>query len=251
MTNTIYCTYLTIYSGSKLPPLYIGSTSIEKINNGYRGTVSSKKYRSIWKSELAENPQSFETIILTYHSTREEAFEEEVRLQESFDVVNSPLYMNMAIANKKLIFNDYDDLEWRRKQSQSHKGKKLNTEYKKKLSEAGRKRYENPDERYKTSESAKRGWTEEAKRQRSIDMKKRYESEEARKKTSESIKGSKRTQEQKKRMSEAQKNRKPDSEETKKKRSESAKKRCESVEARKKMSEAAKISWEIRNNIKK
>lgn len=234
MTNTIYCTYLTIYSGNKLPPLYIGSTSIEKINNGYRGTVSSKKYRSIWKSELAENPQSFETIILTYHSTREEALAEESCLQEQFDVVNSDLYINMAIANGKLIFCDHNDPEFR-----------------KKISEANKKRYENPEERKKSSESAKKGWTEEVKRQRSIDMKKRYESEEARKKTSESIKGSKRTEETKKKMSEAHKNRKPVSEETRKKLSEACRKRCESEEVRKKMSEAAKISWQIRKNIKK
>ena len=52
MSNTIYCTYLTIYSGNKLPTFYIGSTSVEKIEQGYRGSVSSKRYQSIWEKEL-------------------------------------------------------------------------------------------------------------------------------------------------------------------------------------------------------
>ncbi len=30
----MYCVYLTTYSGDKLPPYYIGSTSIAKISNG-------------------------------------------------------------------------------------------------------------------------------------------------------------------------------------------------------------------------
>lgn len=35
MSDCIYCTYLTIYTGNKLPPFYIGSTSIK--NNGSYG----------------------------------------------------------------------------------------------------------------------------------------------------------------------------------------------------------------------
>ena len=31
----MYCVYLTIYTGNKLPPFYIGSTSLKKINKGY------------------------------------------------------------------------------------------------------------------------------------------------------------------------------------------------------------------------
>jgi hypothetical protein len=55
-SNTIYCTYLTIYSGNKLPPFYIGSTSVNRISNGYHGSVSSKRYKSIWLEELKTNP---------------------------------------------------------------------------------------------------------------------------------------------------------------------------------------------------
>jgi len=111
MSNTIYCTYLTTYSGGKLPPLYIGSSSIEKINNSYRGSVKSKKYKQIWKLELSENPHLFQTQILTTHETREEAFDEEVRYQIEHDVVKSSEYINMSVANGKFVFVDHNDPE--------------------------------------------------------------------------------------------------------------------------------------------
>jgi hypothetical protein len=156
MSNNIYCTYLTTYSGDKLPPLYIGSTSVEKINKGYHGSVESKKYKEIWLSELSENPHLFQTKILTTHSTREEALEEEVRYQLEHDVVRSPEYINMAVANKKFIFVDYDDSEYIKKISEAGRKRYKNPEEKKKSSESQKKRYENPDERKKTSEAQKK-----------------------------------------------------------------------------------------------
>ena len=158
MSNTIYCTYLTTYSGDKLPPLYIGSTSTNNINKGYRGSVKSKKYKQIWKSELEENPHLFETKILTTHSTREEAFEEEVRYQLEHNVVRSSEYINMALANRKLIFYDHNDIK-----------------YKKKLSEAQKKRFESEEARKKHSEATKKGMTEEVRKKRSEYGRKRYE----------------------------------------------------------------------------
>jgi len=126
MTNNIYCTYLTTYSGDKFPPLYIGSTSIKKIEEGYHGSVSSKKYESIWLSEIKENTHLFETKILTTHSTREEAFEEEIRYQIEHDVVKSAEYINMAIANRKLMSFNRNDSEYRKKLSESHKKRRSN-----------------------------------------------------------------------------------------------------------------------------
>lgn len=175
MTNTIYCTYLTTYSGDKLPPLYIGSTSVQKIQEGYHGSVNSKKYRDIWLSELSENPHLFETQILTTHSTREEAFDEEIRYQIEHDVVNSDLYINMAVANGKLMFCDHSDLEYRKKKSEATKRRFENPEVRKKLSEA------------KTGKKRK-PFTEEARKNMSEAMKKRYENPEARKKSSEAAK---------------------------------------------------------------
>lgn len=156
MSNTIYCTYLTVYSGDKLPPLYIGSTSVDKINKGYRGSVSSKKYREIWKCELKENPHLFETQILTTHSTREEALEEEMCYQLEHDVVRSPEYINMAIANKKFIFCDYTDVKYKKKLSIAQKNRFESAGERKKTSEANKKRFLNSEERKKISEAQKK-----------------------------------------------------------------------------------------------
>lgn len=35
--DQLYCTYLTSYFGNKLPPFYIGYTTVANINRGYRG----------------------------------------------------------------------------------------------------------------------------------------------------------------------------------------------------------------------
>jgi hypothetical protein len=95
---TIYCTYLTVYTGNKLPPFYIGSTSIEKINRGYKGSVSSFQYRSLWKQEIQKSPHLFKTTVLTTHTTRKEALDRELKFQKHLKVVQSPLYVNVAYA---------------------------------------------------------------------------------------------------------------------------------------------------------
>jgi hypothetical protein len=94
----MFCTYLTIYSGNKLPPFYVGSTSVAKINSGYRGSVSSIEYKSIWKSELKDNPKLFRTIILSKHDTRREALDKENKLHKLIGVSNNALYINKANA---------------------------------------------------------------------------------------------------------------------------------------------------------
>ena len=95
---TTYCTYLTIYSGNKLPLFYIGSSSIDRINKGYRGSVLSKIYKETWKNELLTNPHLFKTKIITTHNDRKEATTKEKFLQKSLDVVKNPLYINRAYA---------------------------------------------------------------------------------------------------------------------------------------------------------
>ncbi len=100
MTSTsIYCTYLTTYSGNKLPPFYIGSTNVIKINNGYRGSVASNKYKEIWESEIITNPQLFKTKILKTYDTRKLAYIKEEFLHRSLDVVRSQLHINESYAN--------------------------------------------------------------------------------------------------------------------------------------------------------
>jgi hypothetical protein len=94
----MYCTYLTTYSGDKLPKWYLGSTSMEKIKNGYHGSVKSMKYKDIWKSELKEHPELFKSEIIKEFETREEALQSEYELQIGCDVVKSENYINMSLA---------------------------------------------------------------------------------------------------------------------------------------------------------
>lgn len=93
-----YVVYLTEYKGDKLPPFYIGSTSMEKINSGYRGSIKSKKWKDIYDSEIKENPNLFSVSILSKHTSRNEALEEEKRIQIERDVIKSNLYFNESIA---------------------------------------------------------------------------------------------------------------------------------------------------------
>ena len=94
----MYCVYLTTYFGNKLPPFYIGSASIDRINKGYHGTVSSKRYKSIWAKELADNPQLFSTRIICQFVSRKDALEKEKKLQMLLSAVQNGLYINQAYA---------------------------------------------------------------------------------------------------------------------------------------------------------
>lgn len=95
----IYCTYIIVYTGNKLPPFYIGSTSLDKIHNGYMGTVSSKQYRSLYKQELQLNRHLFTAHILTLHETRKQALERENKFHRSLNVINNCLYINKMYAS--------------------------------------------------------------------------------------------------------------------------------------------------------
>lgn len=124
---SIYVTYLTIYSGNKLPPFYIGSSSLERVNNGYHGSVKSKIYMDIWKEELRNRPELFKTKIITQHNTRQEAYNKELLLQEKLKVVRSPLYINLSLASKDFDGSCLKGMpkteEHKRKIGIAHKGK--------------------------------------------------------------------------------------------------------------------------------
>lgn len=113
-----YCLYLTSYFGNLLPPYYVGSSSVKKVNAGYRGSVCSKKYKAIWKNELKNNPQLFSTEIISVHESREEAYSVELAYQVEHDVVKSDQYINMS-ANRGLP---------------NHKGTTLSDEHKRNVS---------------------------------------------------------------------------------------------------------------------
>ena len=100
-----YVTYLVTYLGDKLPKFYIGSTSEERVLSGkYFGSISSKKYKSIFLKEIIDNLNLFKIEILSYHSSREDALEEELKIQIELDVVRSIEYMNESLARVNGFF---------------------------------------------------------------------------------------------------------------------------------------------------
>lgn len=198
-----YCTYLTFYSGNKLPPYYIGSTSIFKIQKGYRGSVISYKYKSIWNSELKHNPHLFKTTILTVHADRQGAFDKELFFQESLRVVTSPLYINMAYARKNGHFG-YGEKgrpkseEHRKKISESKKGNQYwvgrqhSEESKKKISDYNMGKKMPKETILKMVETRKRNnyiTSDETKLKHSIAKKRKLKSEETKQKMSLAKKG--------------------------------------------------------------
>jgi hypothetical protein len=82
-----------------MPPFYLGySLTANVLENGYHGTVTSKRYKKIWIQELIENPHLFVTRIIKTFAVKKEAWEVEKRLQKLRNVVSNPLYINQAIA---------------------------------------------------------------------------------------------------------------------------------------------------------
>lgn len=166
----MYCTYITIYRGKQLPPFYIGHSSLDRIETGYRGSVSSKEYKSAWREELKNNPQFFTTKILSTHKTKKEAREREYTILKSLNVHKNPLYVNMAIQGMHLYYDrtgikhSSETLEklrnrpkhkhtpeTRRKISEKNKGVKRSEEFKKAVGDKHRGKVESEETRRKKS----------------------------------------------------------------------------------------------------
>lgn len=98
MDEKEFVTYLVTYSGTLLPKYYIGSTSKTKIENGYLGSIGSKKWKSIFKSEVKNNRYLFDIVIVDEYNSRLEALEAEYELQLKLNVVKSPEFYNESYA---------------------------------------------------------------------------------------------------------------------------------------------------------
>jgi len=146
-TDKPYCVYLTIYRGNKLPPFYIGSSSVEKVNNGYHGSVMSMRYVDTWKSELKNNIHLFETKIISIHTTRELATENECKFQKQLNVVYSPLYINMAYASP----TGYFGISLKGKDSPAY-GREWSDESRKIASDVKKEEWKNPNSKFYTEE---------------------------------------------------------------------------------------------------
>lgn len=136
----MYCVYLTVYKGNKLPPFYIGSSSTRKVLNGYHGSVQSRHFKKLWKTEIEQNPKLFKTTIIFTSDNRKLCYEKEELIQRNLNVIHNPLYINMCYANKNF---DSTSLEVRLAISKSKKGVSLTSDQRKNL--------------FKTRDSDKRG----------------------------------------------------------------------------------------------
>jgi len=94
-----YCTYLTVYKGNKMPPFYIGSTSVKRVYGGYKGTVLSAAYKEVWNEELKHRDELFETKIVSVHDSRKDALDKENKLHIQLGVKDNNLYINKAVAS--------------------------------------------------------------------------------------------------------------------------------------------------------
>ncbi len=102
----MYVVYLTEYLGDLMPKFYIGSSSHDNVvNKGYKGTVSSKKWRNIWNRELKENPHLFQISILEECTTRKEAYIKEYEHQKRVGVMKNDNYINEIYSN--VNFGEY------------------------------------------------------------------------------------------------------------------------------------------------
>lgn len=123
----MYCVYLTTYSGDKLPPYYIGSTSVEKISSGYKGSVSSTEFKQIWDDEIRNHPERFHVEIISEHSTRKSALIAELDYQIKCDVVKSNEYVNKSLAQPDGFFGmdvsgSKNPMYGRNRTGEKHKG---------------------------------------------------------------------------------------------------------------------------------
>lgn len=129
----MYATYLTTYRGNKLPPFYIGHAKVESIENGYLGSVGSKKYKRIWLHEIKENIGLFKIQIIKRFGTKAEALIHERKLQLQFSVHTNPMYINRAVVNEKFFAEK--GTKW---------SKPMNAETKEKLRQITKKQFLDP-----------------------------------------------------------------------------------------------------------
>ena len=102
----MFVVYMTIYSGTKLPPYYIGTTSKSKYDSGYTGTVLSKAFKAVYNSEKEKNPELFDVVILELCSSRKDALKLEHFWQKCVTAKTNPLYFNMAYAAPNGFFGN-------------------------------------------------------------------------------------------------------------------------------------------------
>ena len=141
---SLYCIYLTIYLGDRLPPFYIGSSTIKKVLKGYHGTVTSAKFKDIWCEEIKNNRHLFKTFIIPSNPilTMVDKLTLEAKWQLEFDVVNSPLFINQRLADRKLFSNSPESIaKGKIKRAETFKTRKIGEQIS--IKNSGRKMWNN------------------------------------------------------------------------------------------------------------
>jgi len=98
LDDNLYCVYLIVNLSEKLPPYYIGSSSVKNIKSGYMGTISSKRFKNIYNKELKSNPHLFKMIILDTFTDRSSAVIIENWMQRLYSAMHSIDFINMSYA---------------------------------------------------------------------------------------------------------------------------------------------------------
>ena len=159
----MYVTYITFYSGNKLPPYYIGYTTTKNIEKGYNGSVTSKKYKEIWKEERTNNPHLFKTKIIKFWETKKEALSHEEKIHSMLKVNKNDLYINQCISNQKWTLPPNRKLSGEHKKKigkssgASRKGIVFDRNHIQSLSNAQKKRWEKYHKKYPKKEKIKKG----------------------------------------------------------------------------------------------
>jgi hypothetical protein len=125
-----YCVYQITYTGNNFPPkvgsmitptIYIGKTKISKWDKGYCGSVSSQKYKELWKLETKSNFNLFKREILFTNLSNKEATELETLILHHYDAAKNPNFFNMCNGNLKFYKEGPLSEETKQKISETNK----------------------------------------------------------------------------------------------------------------------------------
>ncbi len=106
-TNTFfmsYSTYITIYSGNKLPPFFIGYCKTEQIGSGFHGCP---KDDTDWRTELQQNQSLFKTKIIKTFKTEKQAIQYTNRLLIYFRCGSNPMLANKYMSWFARVFTKW------------------------------------------------------------------------------------------------------------------------------------------------
>lgn len=90
-----YSTFITIYSGNKLPPFFIGYCKTDQIYSGFHGCPTDD---TDWQLELQKNNSLFKTKIIKSFDTEKQAINYTNRLLIYFKCGNNPMLANKYIS---------------------------------------------------------------------------------------------------------------------------------------------------------